>query len=107
MKTNIRTLLAATAAPCILLAISAFAQDPGPPGLAPNSTVIPANPPIVVGQDGFVIVNGRVYQIRGGQATPVQREMSFVVTPTKITAFDGRAVVVPEGQMITTDGRLV
>jgi hypothetical protein len=108
MNTNIRTLFAASAAPCfLLLATAAFAQDPGPPGLAPNSTAIPATPTVQVVQDGFVIINGRVFQIRGGQATLVQREMSFRVSPTGITGFDGRPVIVPDGQMITTDGRLV
>ncbi len=37
----------------------------------------------------------------------MERDLTLTITPTAITGFDGRAINLTEGQIFTTDGRIM
>ena len=56
---------------------------------------------------GILVRGGKAFILRGGRMEPVTQPMSLTVSPNgAITGFDGQTVSLPEGQMLTMDGRL-
>ncbi len=55
---------------------------------------------------GFIFLNGNVYVVSGGRATPLTREMSFRVTPLGFVGFNGAPQNIPSGSMLSMDGQL-
>lgn len=56
---------------------------------------------------GILVQGGKAFILRGGRMEPVTQPMSLTVSPNgAITGFDGQTVSLPEGQMLTMDGRL-
>ncbi len=56
---------------------------------------------------GFIFLNGNVYVVSGGRATPLTREMSFRVTPLGFVGFNGAPQNIPSGSMLSMDGQLM
>ncbi len=88
-------------------ALLALAQVPDPATTVPRTPTTVATSPDAPTQDGFIMLGGQVYQIRNGQATPLQRDVYLKISPTGITGFDGRPLELPSGFMFTTDGRMI
>ena len=96
----------------LALASLAFAQDAIQSGDRPSITVEPsavmgAGKPtqtyaVPGAPDGFTMMNGRVYSLRGGAMTPLDRELLLRVSPSgTVTGFDGQAHAIPEGRVLT------
>ena len=83
----------------------AFSQlGPTPPSRSqPFATAetVPVSP----NAEGYFVANGASYYTRNGLAFKVEREVSLRVTPAGIVGFDGQALTLPPGQMLTPDGR--
>jgi hypothetical protein len=56
---------------------------------------------------GFMMLGGRVFVVRQGQAAPLDGELALRVSPGGITGFDQVARTLAPGQMLTMDGRIV
>lgn len=56
---------------------------------------------------GIIVKSGKAYLMRAGQLTLIDKPLSLTVSPDgAITGFDGKTISLPEGQMLTMDGRL-
>src|SRR5215207_10278658 len=83
----------------------AFSQlGPTPPSRSqPFATAetVPVSP----NAEGYFVANGASYYTRNGLAFKVEREVSIRVTPAGIIGFDGQALNLAAGMMLTPDGR--
>jgi hypothetical protein len=59
-------------------------------------------------EDGFTVVDGVVYLLRGGKrAGRLQDDVVLRISPTGVvTGFDGRRYRIPPGEMLRMDGQL-
>ena len=59
-------------------------------------------------EDGFTVVDGVVYLIRGGKrAGRVEQDVVLRISPNGVvTGFDGRKYRIPPGEMLRMDGQL-
>jgi hypothetical protein len=56
---------------------------------------------------GILVRSGQAYLVRGGTLEAVDKPMSLTVSPDgAITGFDGKTINLPEGHMLTMDGRM-
>jgi|GEM_PF-6661203 len=70
-----------------------------------NAQTVPGESAVI---DGFVIRDGRTYQVRNGQATPVGQDQVLRITPQgEIIGFDGQRRELSERTMLTLDGRVI
>lgn len=56
---------------------------------------------------GYYITGGHVYRIENGRATRVMEPQTMRISPNGIIGFDGRPLTIPDGQMMSADGRLI
>jgi hypothetical protein len=93
---------------CITLGLSAFAfSQLGTPasGVGQPFATAPETAPVNANAEGYFVANGASYYTRNGLAFKVEREVSIRVTPSGIIGFDGQALNLAPGQMLTPDGR--
>ncbi len=57
--------------------------------------------------DGFALVGHRLFLIRDGQATLQDRTYTMSISADGMTGFDGHALVIPQGFMVSMQGRLI
>lgn len=83
----------------------------GQPMLLPAQNISPAAGstilPTQAAPEGFVMVAGKVYAVRQGVATPLDREITLRVTPNGIIGFDQRPRSITSNAMMTLDGTIV
>jgi hypothetical protein len=76
-----------------------------------QTEIVPVSPNIPVNRDrlpdGLVMMGGKVYEVRGGVATPLDHDLVMTISPTTITGFDQVPRKLAPDQMLTMDGRIV
>ena len=57
--------------------------------------------------DGFTMINGALYEIRGGQFLPVAGEVTLRISPNGlVTGFDGRTYTLPAGVILSIEAHV-
>jgi hypothetical protein len=117
MKSYKHILAISLAVPFCSLAQEPKVQNPGPQPLTTGATPQDAGAAAQAaaaaaaaaqnGSTGYFVAGGRVYQIRDGRATLLERDFFLRITQRGIFGADGQPIIVPQGQMMTADGRFV
>jgi len=80
-----------------VLAVQAQEDDLG----LPQVQVPPPESPAAA---GYFLHDGVVYALVGDQAVPVDKELTFRITPNAAIGFDGRQIQLPAGKLLLAEG---